>query len=200
MPKSVEQESPPPRRRLGGRSARVRDAVVSATITQLQEVGFEGLSIAAIAALAGVNETSIYRRWKSKEGLMMEAIFELFAENIVIPDRGSLQSDLVALMSATVRYLRTGVGRAAIQFVLATYGDPGVTDELRKLWTDRFASVQLVFERAAQRGEWPQSADPMPMLHCLIGAVYLRTLMLRERLTTHQLRELTIWLLRGREV
>lgn len=126
MPKSAEQESPSPRRRLGGRSARVRDAVISATIAQLQASGFEGLNIGAIASLAGVHESSIYRRWKSKEGLMMEAVFELFAEHIAIPDRGSLHADLVALLSATARYLRTGVGRSAIQFVLATYNDAAV--------------------------------------------------------------------------
>ena len=103
MPKSAEQESPSPRRRLGGRSARVREAVISATIAQLQAAGFEGLNIGAIAALAGVHESSIYRRWKSKEGLMMEAVFELFAEHIAIPDRGSLHADLVALLSATAR-------------------------------------------------------------------------------------------------
>lgn len=37
----------------------------------------------------------------------------------------------------------------------------------------------------------------MPLLHCLIGAVYLRTFLLRERVTVNQLRELTLWLLRG---
>ncbi|MBL3962468.1 MULTISPECIES: TetR/AcrR family transcriptional regulator [Burkholderia] len=197
MSNSAEAESPSPRRRPGGRSARVRDAVVAATIAQLQESGFEGLSIGAVAALSGVNESSIYRRWKSKEGLVMEAVFELFAENIVIPNRGSLHADLVALMSATVRYLRTGVGRSAIQFVLATYSDAGVTSELHRLWTNRFAAVQQIFERATQRGEWHRGADPMPLLHCLIGAVYLRTFMLRERVTVNQLRELTLWLLRG---
>ncbi|HEM7800636.1 TetR/AcrR family transcriptional regulator [Burkholderia cenocepacia] len=197
MPNSAEPESPSRRRRPGGRSARVRDAVVAATIAQLQESGFERLSIGAVAALSGVNESSIYRRWKSKEGLVMEAVFELFAENIVIPNRGSLHADLVALMSATVRYLRTGVGRSAIQFVLATYNDAGVTSELHRLWTNRFSAVQQIFERATQRGEWQRDADPMPLLHCLIGAVYLRTFLLRERVTVNQLRELTLWLLRG---
>ncbi|MBR8220719.1 TetR/AcrR family transcriptional regulator [Burkholderia ambifaria] len=199
MPKSAEQESPSPRRRLGGRSARVREAVISATIAQLQAAGFEGLNIGAIAALAGVHESSIYRRWKSKEGLMMEAVFELFAEHIAIPDRGSLHADLVALLSATARYLRTGVGRSAIQFVLATYNDAAVTGELRRLWTNRFSAVQQVFDRAAKMGEWPQGADPMPLLHCLIGAVYLRTLILHERVTTDQIRELTRWMLRERD-
>lgn len=198
MPNSIEHESPSPRRRPGGRSARVRDAVVAATIAQLQASGFEGLSIGAVAAQSGVNESSIYRRWKSKDGLMMEAIFELFAENIVIPNRGSLHADLVALMSATVRYLRTGVGRSAIQFVLATYNDAGVTSELHRLWSKRFSAVQQIFERASKRGEWPEEADPMPLLHCLIGAVYLRTFLLRERVTANQLRELTLWLLRER--
>lgn len=197
MPNPVETESPSPRRRLGGRSARVREAVVAATIAQLQASGFEGLSIGAVAEFAGVNESSIYRRWKSKEGLMMEAVFELFAENIVIPNRGSLHADLVALMSATARYLRTGVGRSAIQFLLATYNDARVTSELRRLWANRFTAVQQIFERASRRGEWPVGADPMPLLHCLIGAVYLRTYLLRERVTTEQLRELTRWMLRG---
>ena len=95
-----EQAEPQPRRRPGGRSAKVKDAVVAATVAELEEGGYDKLSIAAVAARAGVHESSIYRRWKTREGLAMEATFASFASHIAVPDKGSLVQDLGALMSA----------------------------------------------------------------------------------------------------
>ncbi|MGS0891194.1 TetR/AcrR family transcriptional regulator C-terminal ligand-binding domain-containing protein [Burkholderia stagnalis] len=198
MNEPVKEEAPLPRRRPGGRSSRVRDAVISATLAQLEISGFQGLSIGTVAACSGVHESSIYRRWKTKEGLVTEAIFELFSTNIAIPDRGSLHADLVAVMSATARYLRTGIGTAAIQFFLATYNDKNVTDELHRLWTHRFSVARQMFDRAVQRGEWPRDEDPAHLLQSLLGMVYLRIFIMRDPLTLSQLRNLTRWLLRGR--
>ena len=59
-----------PRRRTGGRSARVLDAVADAVLKELAESGIENFSIPAVAARAGVSSSSIYRRWPSKAALI----------------------------------------------------------------------------------------------------------------------------------
>jgi Bacterial regulatory proteins, tetR family len=65
-------------------------AVVTATMAELEESGYDKLSIAAVAARAGVHEGSIYRSWRTREGLAMEATFTSLASHISIPDKGSL--------------------------------------------------------------------------------------------------------------
>jgi AcrR family transcriptional regulator len=178
------------RRRPGGRSARVREAVVAATVAELQESGYDKLSITAVAMRAGVHESSIYRRWKTREGLVVEATFALFAQKIVMPNRGSLHQDLLALMVAAGRHLSSPLGYAAMQFALAARDDDALTREMHEQWVLRFQTLRQAFERAATRGEWPQDADPWPFMQGLIGAVYLRVFVLREPVTPRSLRPL----------
>lgn len=184
------EDEPQPRRRTGGRSARVHAAVLAATVEELEARGYDGLSIAAVAARSGVHETSIYRRWKSREGLVLEATFALFAQDIPIPNRGSLREDLVALLSSAARQLGSPLGWAATQFAMALPRNEETTRELRALWTRRFASVREVFERAAARGEWPAGKDPQDVIESLVGALYLRVLHLREPVTATHLKRL----------
>jgi AcrR family transcriptional regulator len=137
-----------------------------------------------------VHETSIYRRWKSREGLVLEATFALFAQDIPIPDRGSLREDLVSLLSSAVRRLSSPLGWAATQFAMALPREGEMTREVRQLWAARFASVREVFEHASVRGEWPAAKDPQELVEGLVGAIYLRIFHLREPVTTAHLKRL----------
>ena len=84
------------RRRVGGRSARVQESVLKSVFELLGEKGPSDFSIADVAARAGVHETSIYRRWPSRETLIIEACRN-FAEDVMpIPDTGALRTDLIA--------------------------------------------------------------------------------------------------------
>jgi AcrR family transcriptional regulator len=77
------------------RSVESHQAMLQATLELLAEVGFDGMSIDAIAARAGVGKTTIYRRYVSKEELVADAI-ESVREEVVIPDTGNLQDDIDA--------------------------------------------------------------------------------------------------------
>src|SRR5215470_12513669 len=100
------------RRRPGGRSARVQVAVFEATLQLLEERGYEGLSMASIAERAGVHETSLYRRWKTKEQLILEALDRRMAQEIPAPDTGTLRSDLVAVLQSLRLVLQSREGQA----------------------------------------------------------------------------------------
>src|SRR5690348_14075796 len=78
-----------PRRRPGGRNARIRAAVFEATFRLLEEKGYEALSFAAIASCSGVHEATLYRRWKTKERLVIAAANHRIRDDIPVPDTGS---------------------------------------------------------------------------------------------------------------
>src|SRR5215831_6743378 len=115
-----------PRRRSGGRSARVRAAVFAAIIHLLQEKGYEALSFSTIAARAGVHETSLYRRWKTKEQLVVDAISSETAKNIPVPNTGALRSDLIQLLQHLRIFLQSSVGQAIVQTAIVAGHAPSI--------------------------------------------------------------------------
>lgn len=184
------------RRRTGGRSARVRAAVMAATLEELKEKGYAQVSIPAIAARAGVHDSSIYRRWGSVEQLVTEATFALFDESLPIPEHGPLDQALVTMLAAVVKLLDSPLGRAAIQFNAVTMQDPTVTRELHHLWAERLSVFHHLFARAVEWGEWPAGMDPQPLVEALIGFVHVRMFLLREPVS-HKRLQATVAMLLG---
>jgi AcrR family transcriptional regulator len=171
-----------PRRRSGGRSARVRAAVVAATIQLLQEKGYEALSFATIAQRAGVHETSLYRRWKTKEQLIVDAISSETAKNIPVPNTGALRSDLIQLLQYLRIFLQSSVGQAIVQTAIVAGHVPSLNSFHREYWPQRHALLQPLFERAIARGELSPQTDVQLLFEMLIGAFYVRAFGRREPL------------------
>ncbi len=173
------------KKRLGGRSARVRAVVFQATLQLLVEKGFEGLSIIEIAARSGVNATSIYRRWGNKVNLAVEAILGSEEGRIPIPDTGSLRADLVQLLGELRRYHQSPEGRA-LAVVNAALGQHRATPELaearHKYWQAMFDRVDEIYWRGIERGELNRQVDTRFITQVLIAPFFLRLLITGEGL------------------
>ena len=168
------------RRRPGGRSARVQVAVFEATIQLLAEREYERLSIASIAERAGVHETSLYRRWKTKEQLILEAIDRRVAQEIPVPDTGTLRSDLVAVLQSLRLFLQSREGQALFQTAVATLHVPKLRTLRQEHWRQRCAHLQILFDRAIARGEVSPQLDCQLLLEMLSGIIYMRFFVVNE--------------------
>src|SRR6478672_8276016 len=143
------------KKRVGGRSARVRAAVFEATLHLLVSKGFENLSIIEVAARSGVNATSIYRRWGNKVNLAVEAILGSEEGQIPIPDTGSLRADLVEVLRELRRYHQSPEGRAlaVVNASLALRkGSPELKEARHKYWQVMFERIDEIYKRAIRRG------------------------------------------------
>lgn len=83
------------------RSRRSRDAILAATMDLLGEVGYDRLTMEAIAARAGAGKQTIYRWWSTKRALVLEAFRHLNAsqdEALELPDTGDIDADLKVVM------------------------------------------------------------------------------------------------------
>src|SRR5262245_64597066 len=100
------------RPRPGGRSARVRAAVLAATLELLAERGFERTELPEVARRAGVHATTVYRRWGAKVRLVGEALLERARPLTPTPDTGTLRSDLEQLLGEGGAHMRTPPVRA----------------------------------------------------------------------------------------
>lgn len=72
-------------------------SVLNVTLDTLAETGFASLRVEDVAARAGVNKTTIYRRWPTKDALVRAALLTVADDDIRIPDTGSLRGDLLAI-------------------------------------------------------------------------------------------------------
>jgi AcrR family transcriptional regulator len=171
----------PRARRTGGRSARVRTAVLTVTVEVLFESGFDALSIREIAKRAGVHESSIYRRWGTKADLVSDALASRMGLEVPTPDTGSLREDLLALLRALAAFIGTPLGENVVRMALRR--DLPDSDAARdRFWTDRFTRGSLILDRAEVRGELRPGIDRFLTLETLVGPLYLRLLLTREPL------------------
>ena len=56
------------------RGATVRANVLAATLAELAEAGYAALTVEAVADRAGVHKTTVYRRWRDREALVIDAL------------------------------------------------------------------------------------------------------------------------------
>ena len=95
LPSSTEPARLAPRGPGRPRDAHADEAILEATLELAGTVGLIGLTMDAVAARAGVSKATIYRRWSSKESLVLDAWMACFPVE-EFPDAGSLVGDLVA--------------------------------------------------------------------------------------------------------
>ena len=170
------------RQRPGGRSAKVHAAVLQATGELLFEQGYAQLRIADVAQRAGVHETSIYRRWKTKAMLVADTVLALFDQHVPNPDTGSFREDVLSFLPSLVRYLQSPEGEA-LGRACVDVSNLAEAAEARQavwgIWVDQFG---VLVERAIARGELPATINDQIFLEMLIGPFFLRLLVTGEPL------------------
>jgi AcrR family transcriptional regulator len=149
--------------------------VLDATLTELADVGFARLSIPAIGELAGVNKTSIYRRWPDKAALVRDALAAAMSHADNPPDTGALRSDLIALARTVAVFMQSRVGTAVIRILLAEGGNP----EVRALANTTYQGAGrhgpwAVIARATKRSELTTEVDPSLLLFTIAGSIMHR--------------------------
>jgi AcrR family transcriptional regulator len=151
--------------RTGGRSARVREAVLAATLGELIDNGYAALSVEAVAARAGVNKTTIYRRWPTLDDLLVDALTTWTHDVIPLPDTGHIETDLLALGRELADQLNGGVGRQVAAVVLtAGLRSPQLREATRRFYEHQAVRSIPIFDRAIGRGELPPNSDADALL------------------------------------
>ncbi|MFD9686274.1 TetR/AcrR family transcriptional regulator C-terminal ligand-binding domain-containing protein [Kitasatospora sp. NPDC059088] len=172
-----EPEPEPIRRRPGGRAARVRQAVLAAAMEALAEGGLARLGIADVAARAGVNETTVYRRWGSREKLALDAMLTASDEGIPVPDTGAVRTDLAAFARALADYTATPLGRAVVHAAAHNSDDPALAESWQAFWQTRLDRAGVIVHRAVERGELPAGTDARLALELLCAPIQTRAVL-----------------------
>lgn len=142
------------------RSAQSHQAMLKAALEVLAEVGFDAMSMDAIATRAGVGKTTIYRRYSSKAELVADAI-ESLRQDVVIPDTGHLWSDLDALIENAAQITLSPLGRQTVAMIISSASGNAQFAEIywTKYMQPRRQAFAVVLERAKARNEVQADLD-----------------------------------------
>jgi AcrR family transcriptional regulator len=157
--------------------ARPRKAAIQATLELVAEHGVNGLTTNAVAERAGISKATIYRRWRSKQELLVDAVAALVSD-IGLPDTGTTYGDLLELMHNAVRVysgsLEAGVMPSLVD---AMSRDGELAGAVRTTFlTRRRAALRAVLERGVQRGDLRADLDVELALDVLGGPLFYRLL------------------------
>src|SRR2546429_2448540 len=85
--------------------ADVTQAIIEAVLDELAETGYGKLSMEAVARRAGVGKSALYRRWASKQEMVMAVLAEFSLELAETPDTGTLRTDLLGVLRGLHEWL-----------------------------------------------------------------------------------------------
>lgn len=174
------QLSEPGTQRPGGRTERTRVAVLMATLDELAERGYAGLTVEAVAARSGVHKTTVYRRWASAEGWSRRRS-RWGPSEWTPPDTGSLQGDLAGIGRELVRYFtEPSLSALPMASISAAFLSERAAESLRAYYEDRHARCAVVVERAVARGEVPADIDAVEVVRAATAPVFYRLFVSRE--------------------
>jgi AcrR family transcriptional regulator len=157
------------------RGEHVRRNVLAAAFEELVANGFEGATVAGVAKRSGVHETTVYRRWVTRENLFVAALLDHSAFVIPAPDTGSTRGDLLAIVLGVLAYVRSPAGSAVLRAATLPVDD-AYADARQAFWAGRLDALSPVVTRGIERGDLRAGTDARLLLEMLIAPIHGRLL------------------------
>lgn len=155
------------------------DEILDSTVELLIELGYDRLTMDAVAKRARASKATLYRRWESKASLVVEALVRAKqAPSIGDHDTGTLRGDLLSTFCGN-----HGINESATQVlgsvITALSTDPEFAEQFReKFIAPKVAITHAIYDRAQQRGEIDADVDLEVIGPALAGILLHRTFIL----------------------
>lgn len=178
--------TPEPRPRIEGER---EQEILDATVGVLAEVGYDLLTMDAVAAAARASKATLYRRWASKPALVVDAVCSR-KPTARVPDTGSLREDLIAVHCRVggIGGLGDPRGLSVLSAIVTAMGrDPEFAETYRREFiAPRVEVTRTIFERARERGEISPDAD-IDLLAPAVPAIVLHRFFLLGETVTNEM-------------
>jgi len=150
--------------------SRRQHSILQAVSDALAEGEYHQLTIEDVAARAGVGKSTIYRWWKHKSELVLDAFKQRTAGVFELDASQSLRSNLVQQLTLLVQALNHPVGRALL-VVMVNHRELAADFFQQYLLPRRKQTHQLI-QQAIQRGELRADYPFDLMLDTLYGPIH----------------------------
>lgn len=150
--------------------------LLAVTLLLLQQHGYDGLTVDAVAATARASKATVYRRWPSKAELVLAAFIEGIRQVAVPPNSGTLRGDLLRLGELVCEQARQHA--STIRAVLVEVSrNPALNDAMQHQFVDqRKALIHHVLRQAVERGEIDEAAISDELWDLLPGYLIFRSI------------------------
>ena len=169
----MEREARPGR----PRDPQVDRTIIAATLKLLSEQGYGGMSVEGVAAEAGVGKTTIYRRYASKEELVVAAVSSVRDPILTLPDTGSLRADLTGMMVQNRAIIQEGLALMGALLVEESRNPELMSLFREQIFRRRRDEAVEVLQRSVARGEVRPGIDPEVAVHAIVGSMFVRCLL-----------------------
>ncbi|MFF2119551.1 TetR-like C-terminal domain-containing protein [Kitasatospora sp. NPDC058184] len=175
----------------------LRSAVFAAVMRLLTERGPQAVTMAAVAAVAGVHESSLYRQFGTREKLLYEAASR-YSDGALRqhPVSDDVRADLRATMASLVDYLDTPQGAAIVRLATVTVS-PEFDRESTLYWHRRLDHSIGIVRNGIATGQLRPDTDPRLVVDALIGPVLARVALFRAVMAKPDAMRLVDQVLRG---
>ncbi|HEY4267216.1 MAG TPA: TetR/AcrR family transcriptional regulator [Galbitalea sp.] len=139
------------------RGAALESAIHEAAWAELNERGYSGMTFESVAERAHTSKPVLYRRWPTKEAMMLAAVgYQGIMRPSAPPDTGTLRDDTIALLR-NFNLRADGVAGLFSSLLSSYFAETGISPaELRlRMFGDGQTGMQKVVDRAVERGELP---------------------------------------------
>jgi AcrR family transcriptional regulator len=142
-------------RKLPRRRGEALDAAIyRATLDELAESGYAGLTMERVAERARAGKASLYRRWPSRLELVAEAVRTVLPTPESVPDTGELRGDLIAMLGQAARALSGPAGEALRGLLGEALSSGSQLGAMRRTSQGMARkAMEEVVRRAVERGE-----------------------------------------------
>ncbi len=179
------------------RVLRSRSTVIEATRAILHESGFSGATIEAISARSGVAKTTIYRQWKDRNELLLDA-FAFDKRSVDFPTSDDLRADLSTGLQMLSRELYGSEWVNLMPAMIeASERDPDFLAMSRSTIETRRKPLKDRLTVAVKRGELPADIDVETMLALLVGPLFYRRLIAHQPMKRSLVDDMVDVVLRG---
>ena len=172
-------------------------AVCGAALDELAEKGFASFSMESVAERAGVNKTTVYRRYPTKVDLVQAALQDEKRALLALVDHGNLRDDLIGLVQSASRFMSEPRGRGIFRTMLTDHADPELADLVHRLRRDGEREPRVLLQRGIARGELRPDVNTSVLLHAVFGAVIHRVFLERREFDRADAGELVDMVLNG---
>lgn len=178
----------------------VTAAITSAMFDQLAETGYARMSMDAVARRAGVGKAAVYRRWRSKQAMLIDLVGAVVRRNAPeVPDAGSLAGDVRGFLDVIVAQATDPrVRLIALDVLVETTRTPELATALHDVVAQpRRTAAAAVLTRAIDRGELSADLDRELGLDLLISPLLMRLLLAADQVDDAYLARLTTVIVTG---
>jgi AcrR family transcriptional regulator len=171
--------------------------ILRAALEELALSDYGGMTMEAVAARAGVNKTTLYRKWETKAELIRAALEQVFKLFPIRPTAGDLRTDLLRIAHQVLDFSQSSEGQSLMRLRLLQQPEPELAEIAKGLHSTQLKKLSALFKAAIARRELGPDVDMPVLLDMLWGAVHARVMMRGEAVDAATLEHMVDLLLKA---